>query len=810
MATPSALAWKKILSCLLISQLITPLTACYAGTDTVLSERSAQTADLLGIRSETENIIRQRNSNSDMSAVNGLRGKVLRKIMHASMQVQMTENRLESEMAYAYDLIARQERKTNTINQLFNVFNFLQFGILYTIEPYSRIHKQFTQSAVCTSVGAGLGIGLPLMCIFYNKFSKANNLAPPKFLSRVIDGKPVDGSQLTPLLVRYFDLSAPGANQTRREAMNAVWKQRYHADLANKSSLCGIDDGKSKSPFVLNSRVMLLWSLYTYVQDLDRDILALLTEIRGTQFATLNAGQTSVQLPGLSPDASQAAQLLGVESVVRELQQRKDRSAKTEELQLDLLEAILAGDLTLKLAVNRCQEELNYQYDVVLSSMNARRGKFLQKTYEANFIQTGTLGACAGWSYLNHYPKAGNELFIIADSIGLGITTISLLATHGGWKKNQRPPNSLADFFELRDPKQNEYSPLVTSFLNSPSTHSKDGKSRRQHLMEVWQTKDVSTVNLNNKTTLAKVGSMPSCKWDSIKTVRNRIALLSSLRETFGQFDGDLLALLRGSWSADNQFRGAGPVSNREPVAAAAELLNVSNSLDEIRGSGDSAKKLNLTRDVLEGYLDTASTCDSVSHQILKEQQVMDRMIRTRDMIIQMTNILNFYQIGLLGVTADSLGLSKNDQYVLDGNRINIISGLMVSCLAVTALLERHGGYRPSKAEPNGLAAVFGQKSEYKSLSPLMVRYLNSPSPTVPEAGSRREALIQYWKSTKVLGVNVNKNSNVEKLSAEGRAHHWWSETIKLIHNRITMLYSLRATLRTSIIEFDALLETLD
>ncbi|MBX9693231.1 MAG: hypothetical protein K2Z81_12655, partial [Cyanobacteria bacterium] len=75
---------------------------------------------------------------------------------------------------------------------------------------------------------------------------------------------------------------------------------------------------------------------------------------------------------------------------------------------------------------------------------------------------------------------------------------------------------------------------------------------------------------------------------------------------------------------------------------------------------------------------------------------------------------------------------------------------------------------------------------------------------------SRREELIKYWKESKVLNVDIKRDSVVQKLSAEGKSHHWWCETIKLINNRITMLFDLRAVLRSSSVGFDELLKAVD
>lgn len=849
---PGRHSFRRLLSALLVQCLVTAPWICCLPVQAVtdsgspsgltlagdsLSASAAQAAELLGVRADVDDILALRRDGAtpaDAGNLVGKRARVLRKLFHAVLQVQAAENRLESEMSYTYDVLSREQRRINTVNQFFNMMNFMQFGVLYTIEPYSRMHKQFKQSAICTSIGAGLGIGLPVMCIFYNKLARASHLSPPNFLSHVIDGQPVDGSNMPPLVVQYLDAAETGESRSRRACLSALWKERYGVEMAKRETLCGIADGKPKSTGVLNTRIVLLWSLYTVVQGFNRDLLALLNEVRDKNMLSpetdLNggAGEASItanlrDYTGLSAGAAEAARLLRVKPLLDELkslQGAPESDSRVMQLRICLLESVLAGYLDVQIAADKCQEEMNYQYDVVLAQMMARRGRFLQKTFEANFIQSGTLGACAGWSYLNGYTKAGNQCFMVANSMGIAISTISFIATHGGWRKNQTPPNSLAEFFELKNGNDHAFSPMVWNYLNSPSPKRGDTKSRRQFLRELWAKNAVANIDLKDRRNLEKLGSMPSCKWDTIKLVLNRIALLESLQEQFGDFDAELLSLLRETWPIAKQGAGSNSalslskaeLASVEPGGVkAARLLGVTHLLADIEsGRAGEDSKLLITGSVLDGFLESTADANMIAHQIIVESQVMNRMIRQRDAAIQLTNIINFYQIGILGVISDSLGVCNNEQFVLVGNRINVVSGMMVGCLALVALAERRGGLRPGKALPNSIGNVFGRQTETASLSPLMNRYLSTVSPASAAGLTHRDELIKYWKEAKVLSVNVRKPTVVEKLSAESKATRWWSETIGLISNRVTMLYDLRATLRSSNLGFDDLVEALD
>ncbi len=807
--------------CVLVCFLIQPwylLSVSAAEINDALTPEAAQTADILGIRQEALQIIalqrRGENSETERHQLNDQRARVLRKIFEAVLQLQAAESHLEIELDYTKDAITRQQRRTNNVNQFFNTLNFAQLGVLYgMIEPYSNINNKFTQSAICTTVGAGVGTILPVIGILYNKRAKASHLTPPAFMSPYLNGKPVDGSNLPPLVVGYLDSRPPGQSSSRREALNAVWKERFKADMTKKETLFGIDDGKPRSQFYLNNRLVLLWSLYTAIGGFNSDLLSLLSQVRGSQSIENQSASTRISsATSFGGGADDAARLLNLQPIIAELNSvdvSDGGSERKSELQITLLETLLSGSLNMAVASDTCQRELNYQYDVVLAKMLTRQGNFQQKLYEANFTQTGALSAIAGYCYLKGFSRAGSEIFLVSDGLGLGFTAVSFLALSGGWRKNETGPNSLADFFDLKPASQKGFSPLVMTYLNSPSPARADGKSRRQCLLEYWS-KNVSTVDLKNKKYLEKLGSMPSCKRDTIKLVLNRIALLSSLREQFNEFDVELLDLLRKVWPVTVATSSPCVNSGLTPSAnAAATLLGVQGLLAKEKQLDQKAKLL-ITRQVLDGFLSVNTDTDVVGHEIDVEYQVLDRMVRFKDRIIQVTNNFNFLQLGILGIVSGSLGLSTNSQNVLAGNHITIVSGYLVNSLALATILEQRGGFRPSKAEPNALGVAFGKNLQQVKLSPVMVRYLNTVAPVSQTNTSRREELQKYWRESKVLNVNTKRDSVVQKLSAEGNAHHWWSETINLMNNRITMLFDLRAVLKSSSIGFDELLKAVD
>lgn len=794
-----------ILACLLVQPWYLAVSA--AASDGALTAQAGQIADILGIRKEAEQIIFLRSapgSASDRHRLNNYRSFVLRRVFEAILQLQSAESQLEFEINYTYDAITRQQRKVNTVNQFLNAANFTQAGTFGIIEPVADMRSKFKLESTSGLVSGGIGTILPVIGIVYGKFAKASHLTPPAFMSPYLKGKAVDGSGLPPLVVRYLDTPAPGGTSTRREALNRMWKQRYKVDMDRKESLLAIDDGKARSQSYLEGRLNLLWSLYTAIEEFDSDLLAFMNEVRGVRTVEFALPKTKS-----SSGAEEAARLLQLEPVLAELNSLSDSAADSErkrDLQITLLETVLAGSLDMAVAGDKCQKELNYQWDVVLAQLTDRQSRVMQKLYEANFIQGGTFGTIASYLFLKKKLNPAGRVLLVSGGIGAGLTVISYLAMHGGWRKNETGPNSLADFFNLRP--DHGFSPLVYAYLNSSSPSRTDGKSRREVLMEYWTNNAAATIDLKNRRNLEKLGSMPSCKWDTIKLVVNRIALLSSLREQYNEFNAELLDLLRKAWPVTILASSPDGDSGLSPSASsAATLLGVQALLISNQQPGEDVRLL-VTRQVLDGFLSVSADANVIGQEVDLEFKVLDRMERERDKIIQLTNNANFLQQSVLGLLGTSLGLAGTKADVLATNRISITSAGIGTGLALASMVEQRGGWRPGKAKPNALCAAFGKNSH--KLSPITIRYLNTVAPDSPANLSRKEVLLKYWKESNVLSVNVNRESVVQKLCAEGYAHRWWSETIHLIANRITMLFDLRAVMRSSNVGFEELLKAVD
>lgn len=419
------------------------------------------------------------------------------------------------------------------------------------MEPFMRIHKEFLVSSISTTISGALGTTIATLSRVHGKFARASHVAPPKVLANMIDGLPVDTSGMPPLVTKFLDAREPDSDKSRRAELFAMWLKNYHIDASKKKNLCGIADKKRASIGLLNSRILLLWSLHTFVQDFDRSLLSLLKVVKDPGSDNPDLVSTSANRDAkYASGADEVAVLLKLQPQIDELKRlRRDNveSTRRDELELLVLESTLLGALEVQVASDRVDEELNYNYHIVLAQLLQSRAKWLQFTYDLNFIQSGIMGTIAGKLYLEKHSFAGSNQFVIAGGIGTGLTTLAMLENHGFWRRSTTGPNGLAEVLNLHPANQYRFSPFVSSFLNDPPPGSTDTRTRRELLNDAWEKRHVSAVRLNKTKNVEALANMPTHKFDTIKLVTNRIKLLHSLKKELESFHVEVLDLLRAT-----------------------------------------------------------------------------------------------------------------------------------------------------------------------------------------------------------------------------------------------------------------------
>lgn len=546
---------RRILSTILCWLVLSPQCFAYSNAIPVgySKAEALQAAEILGVRTHLDRLLALQN---DMAATGQqseeailLKSFLTRKILRGVLEVRQACNRLDLERAYTYDIMQKEERREQFIDALFNLAIFANLSTFYTMEPFARIHKQFAKSAIYTTTGGSIGATLTTASKIHGRYAKASHVAPPKILSDLIDGRPVDTTGLPPLVTKFLDSNNLSSSMSRREEIFALWKRSYHVDASKKENLFGIADKDKVSVRYLSSRILLLWSLHTFVQDFDRELLSLLKLVKGPSDSNSDSTK-QLNDPEYTAGASEVVRLLKIRPQVEELirlRRSNIENDRRDELEAFVLERTLEGNLEVQVASDKVDEELNYNYHIILAQLLERRARWLQYNYNLNFLQSSILGIVAGRLYLSREAFAGDQMFVISGGIGAGLTGLAIMLNHGGWRKVDTGPNSLAEVLNLHPGEAYRFSPFVSSFLNAPSPESTEGKSRREMLNEAWKVHHVTTMNLNRTKNQEALSGMPSHKYDTIKLVTNRVTLLHSLKKELESFQVEVLELLRAT-----------------------------------------------------------------------------------------------------------------------------------------------------------------------------------------------------------------------------------------------------------------------
>jgi hypothetical protein len=815
---------------------------------------ATQMADILGVKPEMDRLLHIAGDVEAGSTANAetvaLKSKILQRTLVAYLQVRRACDKNDRELSYSYNVMRREQRRQDLVNELFTLANFAQLGTLYTMEPFLRLNSKFRASAICTSTSGGIGLILPVLSIAQQKTARAHHTTPPPVMQNLIDGGPVNASGLPPYVDRFLLSPSLVSNKTRKEEMFELWKIRYGVDASKTENLCSlIEDGKPKSLAMLNTRILLLWSLRTFLLDMDHSLLVLLQQVEATDVKRLESESGNdksnesmsqsnhLKSLGLTTSAIDAARLLNIQKQVAELidlgKNNRNSEAETQRrLRLEnmISEQILSGALEVRVAADQVDAEINYASDVVLSELIAKRRKALQRNYEANFIQAGTFGSVAGLLYLKHLSHQGNEMFVISGGIGTALSVRALLLMRGGHRPIDTNPNSLLSVFNIPPADQYKFSPMITKFLNSPVPDAVDQTTRAQALLKYWNDEKITTVKLVNKKTLEGLAGAPPSEYDTINLVTNRISMLHGLLAHIELLDSELLGLARATdlllpplanppanstisansagFSNSLELTGSSAATLTQSALEAVNLLGLQTYINQLGNSGSDhsethqalaesgeiATRITLTRKILLAALDVRTTSDILDSEISYEYDVLGRMVRSRDHVIAITNNINFFQLNVLSTIIDGeLGESGNSRYVRASDVLNIVSGLSVGGLALLTVLEQRGGERPLPVHPNMVGQCLGlaPKNEYK-FSPVVWQFINEPPPGSISGQTRVQLMKLSWKQTRSINVNMDKESTREKISAYGPAHTKHSETIKLLKNRLNMLFDVR------------------
>lgn len=257
----------------------------------------------------------------------------------------------------------------------------------------------------------------------------------------------------------------------------------------------------------------------------------------------------------ISPKAREAAVLLGILPKVQRLLEIKRAKATTgstdltdEELGLkvDILDRVLGGSLEVRMVAGRIDRELAWAY-AGHDMLQARRQRNLNMIFTANFMQIGVLGTLSGPYFLRDQPKTGSELLLLASSIGLLFSTLSLIESRSGTKKVDGGSTILADVFHIdANDKPDHRIEIISNYLNSIPPGSAEQKTRIETLVTNWKKgKYLASEKRENLEKLAAVQPAGKHYRENIPLLTKRIRMLFDTQFTIELLHEELLDLLR-------------------------------------------------------------------------------------------------------------------------------------------------------------------------------------------------------------------------------------------------------------------------
>jgi hypothetical protein len=256
----------------------------------------------------------------------------------------------------------------------------------------------------------------------------------------------------------------------------------------------------------------------------------------------------------LTPGALEAATLLGIRSKVerlialrRERSNQKSDGMSDEELDLrvDILDRVLEGSLEVRMVSDRIDRELAWAF-AGQGMLQAKRQRMLNYLFTANFVQSGVFGVVSGPLFLHGLPIAGTEMLLLGSSIGLGLSTITLLETRSGHKAIDGETTVLASVFQLPQPEPPHRFDTIVKFMHSIPPQSTAGTTRIQSLIDDWKRGHyLRSMSESHLTKLAAVQPAADRYRENIKLISDRIRMLFDTQWTVQQFDGEMLDLMR-------------------------------------------------------------------------------------------------------------------------------------------------------------------------------------------------------------------------------------------------------------------------
>lgn len=252
-------------------------------------------------------------------------------------------------------------------------------------------------------------------------------------------------------------------------------------------------------------------------------------------------------------DAREVAQLLGIESLVRQLHQAKKQglldssripSRRLLNAKIICLWQILMASEEVRALVAKVNADLSRSF-WSMEKLSGQAQRTTNLVNDVNFLQFGILGTCKQSLRLDKVrPWGPQNLAITTNSISIGLSGLSLLPPILYHKKIGPPPTTLAHILSDNYAPKDAARSALWKFFNAPIPGSGKTLTRRQVLVKHWE--DLTALETDNHYRLKRLMALPEASeplYERLSVVLERIDLLRDFKCHIEEFDNALYEL---------------------------------------------------------------------------------------------------------------------------------------------------------------------------------------------------------------------------------------------------------------------------
>lgn len=259
------------------------------------------------------------------------------------------------------------------------------------------------------------------------------------------------------------------------------------------------------------------------------------------------------------------------------------------------------------------------------------------------------------------------------------------------------------------------------------------------------------------------------------------------------------------------------PPSMTPGAIEAAKLLNILPKVERLielnqqrtsdaMSDEELALKVDIMDRTLKGAMEVRVVADRIDRELSWAFNSQGGMLAKRQKILNFLFAANFLQGGTLGVLSGPMFLHGNPRA---GTELLLLGSSIGLGLSFVSFYEARTGSRKIDSETTVLAEVYDlPHPDWLHQPDVVYRFMKSVPPGSTDNKTRVQALIDKWKQQHRLRSTEEKN--LVKLAAVEPAASKYHETIRLVGDRIRMLFDTQYTVEQLDGEFLDLLRATD